>query len=455
MSEDHDHNRQSEPFPSIDQDAPKQLNRASSDQTVDVTVPNRSTASSSITGRLRRVSQSFEQSELPEGFFAATGGIASSILSRQIAPRPKSNSIRSIKTQQGAFAIAAAASSSIPTVPEETRSNPNRNGDAGCQLKSDFIAEPPSAAPFANGYHFPPKHSFGESMQVGVLSFKNYILTPLGFVVTIYGLNVVAWGGMLFLLLCNAGKYQAFDVCALPLFIFSELAPAMCHPSCDDINSPRRIWIEIDSQILNALFCVTGFGLAPWRFRDLFFLLQYRLAKRVLALRRLAGIHRGWFRLEYSNELPPDLSPRNVNDFELQPGQSTAIPFPPVKLPDAPLTGVRASPTKLWKLDLVIWLMVANTLLQCVLSGFMWGMNRFDRPSWSTGLFVALGCVAAAAGGFIMFLEGKAVKGVEGVPLSRKDIDRLEEDREQGVWHFNNIRDKDLEAKKKKKRVTD
>jgi len=26
------------------------------------------------------------------------------------------------------------------------------------------------------------------------------------FVVTIYGLNVVAWGGMLFLLLCNACK---------------------------------------------------------------------------------------------------------------------------------------------------------------------------------------------------------------------------------------------------------
>ncbi|KFY94778.1 hypothetical protein V498_03727 [Pseudogymnoascus sp. VKM F-4517 (FW-2822)] len=35
----------------------------------------------------------------------------------------------------------------------------------------------------------------------------------------------------------------------------------MCHPTCDDINSPRRVWIEIDSQILNALFCVTGFGL--------------------------------------------------------------------------------------------------------------------------------------------------------------------------------------------------
>jgi hypothetical protein len=28
----------------------------------------------------------------------------------------------------------------------------------------------------------------------------------VGFVSTIYGLNIVAWGGMLFLLMCNACK---------------------------------------------------------------------------------------------------------------------------------------------------------------------------------------------------------------------------------------------------------
>lgn len=223
----------------------------------------------------------------------------------------------------------------------------------------------------------------------------------------------------------------------------------MCHPTCNDINSPRRIWIEIDSQILNALFCVTGFGLAPWRFRDLYFLLQYRLAKKHEALRRLAGIHRGWFRLAGSRELPPSVGPRNVNGNELQPTSRSAIPFPETKIPEAPLTGVRARPTQVWKLDLVIWLMVANTFLQCVLSGFMWGMNRYNRPSWATGLFVALGCSVAGVGGFIMFLEGKAVKGIEGVPVSQKDMERLEQDREQGIWHFNNIQDKNLDVKGK------
>lgn len=99
----------------------------------------------------------------------------------------------------------------------------------------------------------PPKLPWTTSLAIGLRSFAKWVLTIPGFLITVYGLNVVAWGGMLFLLLCNA-------------------APAMCRPTCNDINSPRRIWIEIDSQILNALFCVTGFGLAPWRFRDLYWL---------------------------------------------------------------------------------------------------------------------------------------------------------------------------------------
>lgn len=227
-------------------------------------------------------------------------------------------------------------------------------------------------------------------------------------------------------------------------------APAMCHPSCNDIDSPRRKWIEWDSQILNALFCVTGFGLAPWRFRDLYFLLRYRLRGETLALRRLAGIHRGWFRLEGSTELRADLGPHNVEQTEL-----AAIPYPETKVPDAPLTAVRAPATAAWKLDLVIWLMVWNTLLQCCLSGFMWGMNRYNRPSWSTGLFVALACVVAGIGGLIMFLEGKTVKGIEGVPVSQQDLELLEEDRERGIWHYNNIKDMDLEAKEKREAKTE
>ena len=97
--------------------------------------------------------------------------------------------------------------------------------------------------PFENGYQFPPKHTWTEATMIGLKAFWKFTWTPLGFFVVLYGLLVVAFGGMLFLLLCNA-------------------APAMCNPDCNDIDSPRRIWVEYDSQIVNALFCVTGFGMS-------------------------------------------------------------------------------------------------------------------------------------------------------------------------------------------------
>ncbi|KAG6018359.1 hypothetical protein E4U43_002517 [Claviceps pusilla] len=438
MSGGTSHPNETEPFPAIDHDASIELVQSSRIDDSSKSIVNRPAASSSLSDRLRRVSQSFESSELPEGFFAASGGIASSVLSRHNVARPPSDSLRSAKSP--AVSSGAANTTSRPAQPVPNEQSTVGHQNEGPASKSAAMAtampssEPVSAASFDNGYHFPPKHSFAKSMKLGTVAFWNYVLTPVGFVVTLYGLNVVAWGGMLFLLLCNA-------------------SPAMCHPTCDDINSPRRIWIEIDSQILNALFCVTGFGLAPWRFRDLYFLLQYRLNKKVSGLRRLAGIHRGWFRLKGSTDLPSNLGPHNIHEPEFQSILRPAIPFPEAKIPDPPLTGVRAPWTAVWKLDLVIWLMVANTFFQCVLSGFMWGMNRYDRPSWSTGLFVALGCLVAGVGGFIMFLEGKAVKGIEGVPVSQQDKNRLDRDRERGIWHYNNLQDKDLKAEKRKAKV--
>jgi len=78
------------------------------------------------------------------------------------------------------------------------------------------------------------------------------------------------------------------------------------------------------------------------------------------------------------------------------------------------LTGQRAPPTGSWKLDYVIWLYVWNTFFQACLSGFMWGMNRYERPSWSTGLFVALAFLVAGLAGGQVWWETRKVKRIEG-----------------------------------------
>ena len=277
---------------------------------------------------------------------------------------------------------------------------------------------------YPNGYKFPPKHTWGESTKIGLKAFWKFTLTPLGFLIVIYGLNVVAWGGMLFLLLIGGGKQF------------------MCFPpgshgvrDCNSLQSPRRIWIEIDSQILNALFCVTGFGLIPWRFRDLYFLLRFRVQKRQDALRKLAAIHSAWFRLPGSQALDPTLPAASTPSASTNP----AIPLPLAKGPEPPLTGFRAPSTSLWKMDFVIWAYVWNTFLQAVLSGFMWGLNRYNRPSWSTGLFIALASIIAGLGGLMCFLEGKKIKAIEGIPVQEEEKLR---DIEEGQ--------KEKEAKKQK-----
>jgi hypothetical protein len=261
--------------------------------------------------------------------------------------------------------------------------------------------------PYPNGYQFPPKHSVWKSTQIGLKAFGKFVITPLGFLITIYGLNVVAWGGMLFLILVGA-------------------APAMCNPSCSDINSPAKIWIEIDSQILNALFCVTGLGLIPWRFRDLYYLMQYRLQKKASGIRRLAGIHSDWFRLKGSEEIPVEFDPKTAAGVPDGMDES-AFALPISKSPSAPLTGERAPASKYWKLDFMIWAYVWNTLLQICLCGVMWGLNRFNRPGWTTGLLISLACIVAMAGGYMGFREAKKVKKVEGVPVSEEDLDILQQ----------------------------
>ncbi|PYH54674.1 DUF2985 domain-containing protein [Aspergillus niger CBS 101883] len=202
-------------------------------------------------------------------------------------------------------------------------------------------------------------------LRIWVNHAWHWIATPKGFFITIYSLNVVAWGGMLFLLMCNA-------------------APAMCHPTCNDLYSSRRIWIEITSQILNGLFCVTGFGFAPWRLRNLYWWFCWRFGARQKSrsgIAHLASIYQAWCR-------PPESVSGICRDNDRECGPAT-------------------SP---WKIDLVVWCDIWNTIFQACLAGCMWGMDRFNRPSWTTGLFVGLACGVAGISGYMVFHETRKLQ---------------------------------------------
>jgi hypothetical protein len=297
---------------------------------------------------------------------------------------------------------------------------------------------------YSSGWRPPPKLPWTKSWAIGLKAFGKWAITPFGFLVTLYCLNVVAWGGMLFLLLCGAAP----EMCWAPIGNGEYVR------DCNHIDSPRRIWLEIDSQILNGLFCVTGFGLLPWRARDLYFLLRWRLCNekkqgrqnKLYGLRKLAGFYKGWVRLpgsdtlgilslaEYNAQTAREAKFATIDDSLTSPDAEAGVldandprlPLPLKKTPDPPLTGIRAPPTKLWKLDFYIWCNMWNTFFQTCLCGFMWGLNRYDRPSWSTGFFIACACIIAAVGGIVSFKEGKKIKLVEGVNPSPAVAEALE-----------------------------
>lgn len=253
---------------------------------------------------------------------------------------------------------------------ELQRRNTDRRSSLGplAELRTDKrpAGESQQSAPSTTA----EKEPWGKAISHGLVAFWKFFLTPTGFCITIYGLNVVAWGAMLFFLLLKA-------------------APAMNYPDNGDADdSPRKIWLEIDSQILNALFCLTAWGLAPWRFRDLYWVAQWRFGKAEAshrAIRRLAARNEAWFRTREEDSEAKET-----------------------------FHGARAPPTASWKLDFVVWMMVLNTLFQVGMAFFMWHYNRIDRPSWGAGLFIGLGCGVSLLAGLVTWWEGRKVKKIEG-----------------------------------------
>ncbi|RMZ80221.1 hypothetical protein DV736_g6668, partial [Chaetothyriales sp. CBS 134916] len=391
-----------------------------------------SRARSLSTGRRTRgasIKQAILNSNPPLGMWQATGEVGSKIptlpeirngafsdagWSHEGQMEHRGSSPREIHRRR----LARTSTSSTPVHADVaatwTATKPDASGHA-----SGTVSGPDDTGTYPNGYRFPKKHTWTQSTVIGLKAFWKFFITPFGFLVTVYGLNVVGWGAMIFFVLLNA-------------------APAMCHPSCNAENSPRKVWIEIDSQVLNALFCVTAFGLAPWRFRDCFYLMQWRAWHKYDAHRRLAGLYRGWYRLPDSDKLMDDIGPPPIynkrkartaesaapyTDDEIQRLEANpAIPLPATLMPEPPLTGVRAPPSRSWTLDFVIWMYIANTFLQVGLCGFMWGFNRHNRPSWGVGLFITLGCLSGIFAGIMVFIEGSRVKKVEGIPIQEYDV---------------------------------
>ncbi|RDW72408.1 DUF2985 domain-containing protein [Aspergillus mulundensis] len=227
----------------------------------------------------------------------------------------------------------------------------------------------------------PVAHPQGASKKA-LLATWRFLRTPAGLLITIYGASVIAWGAMLFFLLLDVGPMP---------------------------NERKDIWIEVDSQILNALFCLTAWGLAPWRLRDMYWLLRWRFGKggaARMAIGKLAVRNGSWFRRDGSGD-----------NLGLHGGASTDV------APRKTLTGKVAPPTAPWKMDFVVVNMLLNSVFQVGMASFMWAYDRHDRPSFGVGLFIGLGCFSSLLAGGMSWWEGRKVKRVEGAMLEEMEME--------------------------------
>ncbi|CAE6435294.1 unnamed protein product [Rhizoctonia solani] len=220
--------------------------------------------------------------------------------------------------------------------------------------------------------------------------FWEYITTPMGFISFVYGFLCAFWGAAIVIFLAKIINLH---------------------------NEDRQgFWVEVSSQIENALFTVTGVGLIPWRVID-----TYRIAKIwhyrqvTRRLRRNAQLPA----LVDGNDLPdPIYNPNYVRVLSAR--QQEDLHYQQQKFM-ASQTWYRPHETETHKAfpiktALFICLYIDfNSVFQCMLCGCMWSMNRFERPAWTTGTLIPASFLCGIAAGVLIWRGGNQTKKVKEV----------------------------------------
>lgn len=175
----------------------------------------------------------------------------------------------------------------------------------------------------------------------------SYLFSVEGFIVTAYFVTILGVSIMLIILLCNG-------------------APAMTRKwGPDNVqHSPRRIWIEICTQVLNGLFCLAGLGLFLIRARDVYLWIRGVYFGDIYRTKKILRIHSNWFWGGFSRP---------------------------------------------WKLFTVIFVLMASSILQVLLCFVMWNYSKYNRPTWATASLIGTSASLTVLSGLIMLIESRRI----------------------------------------------
>ncbi|VDB96951.1 unnamed protein product [Peniophora sp. CBMAI 1063] len=217
-----------------------------------------------------------------------------------------------------------------------------------------------------------------------------YMKTPLGVIVTIYGILVVFWGS------------------AIVLFLLKWI-------NLHD-KTKQDYWVEISCQIVNTLFCLTGLGMAPWRILDTYRIYKIWRMKRITRKRRL---RQGLPKLLDSDDLPdPQYDPNYVH--VLTDKEQTSLRYQQSKFMHSQ-TWYRPHGTethRAFPIHYALWicaLNVANSVFQAMLAACMWSMDLHQRPAWTTGCLIPCAFLCGIVSGVLIWRGGELTKRTKRV----------------------------------------
>jgi len=221
----------------------------------------------------------------------------------------------------------------------------------------------------------------------GVWSF---LKTPMGVVAGIYGFCVIFWGAAIVFFLAKFINFHNANT--------------------------QGFWIEVSSQIENGLFTVTGIGLIPSRVLDTYRIVKIWLYKRrTRKLRAKAGLPQ----LYDVDDLPdPAYDPNYIHvlpEKEQKDLHRQQLKFQHHQ------TWYRAHGTETHRAFpigtalLICCLNDGNSIFQIMLCGTMWGLNRFERPPWSTGSLIPASFLCGIMAGVFIWRGSQKTKRTKKV----------------------------------------
>ncbi|KDQ64600.1 hypothetical protein JAAARDRAFT_106770, partial [Jaapia argillacea MUCL 33604] len=218
----------------------------------------------------------------------------------------------------------------------------------------------------------------------------DFVKTRSQFITAVYGFLVAFWGAAIVLFLARIINLHN--------------------------SNTQGFWIEVSSQIENGLFTVTGVGLIPWRVRDTYRIYKiWHYKRRTRKLRQEAKLPTLFDEDDlpdpvYDNNYVHVLSDKEQADLHYQ--QIQFMKSQTWYRPHGTETH-RAFPIN--TALLICSLVDGNSFFQVILCGTMWGLNRFQRPPWSTGILIPASFLCGIMAAVFIWKGGQKTKRCDQV----------------------------------------